>query len=551
MVPAQPSKKLVEYFVLEKKSLFTVYLYAILSGVVNLSVPLGIQAIVSYAMGATMVTSLYLLIGLVTLGTWMAGYFQVRVMQIIETLQQKIFVRYSVLFAEKIPRLNISNLNQYYLPELVNRFFDTQNLQKGISKLLLELPVAIIQIIFGLILLSFYHPYFIGFSIIVVVSIILIFLTTRHRGIATSLDESDSKYEVAAWLEDMAREVKSFKNNAFVGSGPEETDHKLLNYLSHRTSHFKILLFQYKTIIFFKVAITLFMLLLGTYLLVNQMISIGAFVATEIVILMIMTAVEKLVKSLEAYYDIITSFIKLDKVLQLPEEKGGTLEIPVRNDGMALEAQHVYFGFDSLSPIIEDLSFQFDKNRIHLISGPQGSGKSVLLNLLAGFYQPASGAVLLDGQPLTNYTTPDFRKYFGVYMDDLDVLKGSVLQNINLGNPDITPETVLSFAERLGIPNFANLFKDGLLTTVQASDDRISYSSKKMILLIRAMLGEKRILLLENPAEGFNEDVRRHILQCLRELSASKTIIITGAAHDYGSIADQILDLNQKRFTGQ
>lgn len=545
----KPTKKLLDYLNLERKSLLIIYLYAILSGLVNLTVPLGIQAIVSYAMGATMVTSVYILIGFVTLGTWLAGYFQVRVMQIIETLQQKIFVRYSVLFAEKIPRLDISKINQYYLPELVNRFFDTQNLQKGISKLLLVLPLALIQIIFGLILLSFYHPYFIGFSIIVLIAIVFIFWVTSNRGITTSLEESDSKYEVASWLEDMAREVRSFKDNVFVRSGVEETDSKLITYLKHRTAHFKILLFQYKSIIFFKVVITLFMLLLGTYLLINQKISIGAFVATEIVVITIMSAVEKLVKSLEVYYDIITSFVKLDKVLQLQEETGGTLVLENHQDGLDLEAKDVYFGFDPQAPIIADLTAAFQKNRIHLITGPQGSGKSVLLNLLAGFYQPSSGSILLAGQPLYTYDTTNLRQQIGIYMDDLDVVKGNVLQNINLGDAQITPERISSFAARLGVPAFAALFQDGLLTRVQASDNRIPYTSKKLILLLRVLLGDKRLLLLENPVEGFNTDVQEHILTYLRELSAHKTIIITGPATVYASIADQMLQLEDGRLT--
>ena len=84
------SKKLLNYLKKEKNDVFTIYIYAILSGLVNLSIPLGIQAIVSYAFGATMVTSIYILIGFVTLGTWLVGFFQVRVMDILEKLQQKI-----------------------------------------------------------------------------------------------------------------------------------------------------------------------------------------------------------------------------------------------------------------------------------------------------------------------------------------------------------------------------------------------------------------------------------------------------------------------------
>jgi ATP-binding cassette subfamily B protein len=218
------SRKLFQYITKEKKDAANIYFYAILNGLVQLSIPLGIQAIVSFVMGATMVTSLYLLIGFVVAGTFLAGYFRIRVMQIIEKIQQKIFVEYSLVFAEKLPKINLKVSRKYYLPELLNRFFDAPNLQKGISKLLLEIPTALIQIVFGIVLLSFYHPWFLVFGALVLIIVIVIFRLTMSSGIQSSLDESDRKYEVASWLEDIASSVKTFKINSkgqhtFKGNG--------------------------------------------------------------------------------------------------------------------------------------------------------------------------------------------------------------------------------------------------------------------------------------------------------------------------------------------
>ena len=94
------SRALFKYITKEKKDVTAIYVYAILSGLVQLSIPLGIQAIVSFVMGATMVTSLYLLIAFVVLGTFLTGFFRIKVMQIIEKIQQKIFVEYAIAFAE-------------------------------------------------------------------------------------------------------------------------------------------------------------------------------------------------------------------------------------------------------------------------------------------------------------------------------------------------------------------------------------------------------------------------------------------------------------------
>ena len=323
--PKQYGYNLFKYVTKEKKDVTNIYFYAILNGLVQLSVPLGIQSIISFVMGATMATSIYILIIFVVIGTWLVGYFRLKVMQIIEKIQQKIFVEFSVAFTEKIPKVNLSSTRKYYLPELVNRFFDTQNLQKGISKILLEIPTALIQILFGLLLLSFYHPWFLIFGALVVLSVVLIFNFTMESGIKSSLEESDKKYETAAWIEDLAASVKSFKIKSETDIHLKGIDERVTGYLEHRTSHFRVLQIQYKTIIAFKVIITLAMLVIGTYLLVNQKLNIGAFIATEIVVLSIMAAVEKLIISLESYYDVIASLAKLNKVTELAEEKNGEI----------------------------------------------------------------------------------------------------------------------------------------------------------------------------------------------------------------------------------
>lgn len=543
MASSKYAKKLFELLSSERRDVISIYLYALFGGVVYLCVPLGIQSILSYAFGATMVTSIYLLIGIVTIATFLTGFFQLRVMQISETLQQKIFVDYAIRFAEKLPKVDLAYANQYNLSELANRFFDAPNLQKSFSKVLLELPVAIIQFIFGMLLLCFYHPYFIGFSILVSLGVYGVFRYTRDSGISTSIEESDEKYEVAAWLEDIARDIKSFKSSAFLQAHIDETDKKINHYLENRTSHFKILLFQYKTVIFFKVIITLAMLVLGCYLLIDQKINIGAFVATEIIVLTLMTSVEKIIKSLEEYYNIITSFAKLHKVLDLKEEKSGTLIPTEFTSGHSLELKEVQFGFEGSKPIILNGNASIKPNTITLIYGKQGSGKSVLFNLIMGLYEPTEGLISMNGNPLSGYDKTALRKNVGVYTEDMDLIKSTILENIKLGDETITVDIINQLFLDLGLDDAGVLFQNGLLTEVQASDKRLSFTKKKIILMVRALAHSNQLVLLEDPTAGFSKEVSENILNYLKQLSQKCTIILIGKKSIYETIADQILEL--------
>ncbi len=537
--PKEQGYKLFKYITKEKKDVTNIYFYAILNGLVQLSVPLGIQSIVSFVMGATMATSIYILIIFVVLGTWLVGYFRLKVMQIIEKIQQKIFVEFSIAFAEKLPKVNLSSTRKYYLPELVNRFFDTQNLQKGISKILLEIPAAIIQIVFGIVLLSFYHPWFLSFGALVILCVVIIFNFTLESGIKSSLEESDKKYETASWIEDIAASVKTFKINSESETHLKGADERVVGYLDHRTSHFRVLVIQYKTIIAFKVIITLAMLAIGTYLLVNQKLNIGAFIATEIVVLSIMSAVEKLIVSLESYYDVIASLAKLTKVTELEEEKNGEIVPAQKEEGMEVEFKNVDFNFNNNIHILQDINFTIKENTLTVITGELGSGKSLLLNMMAGFYPPTAGSILMNKIPLKNIDKDKLRMEMGVYLEDMRIIQGTVQDNILLGNENINTEEVLELSEKIGAENISSQFTSGFFTNISETDPEISFSSKKKILLLRAMAGNKKLLLLEDPIDGMNDTFKYKMLQYLEEIKHKTTIVIVSQNSEILHYADQ------------
>lgn len=520
------SKKLFRYITKEKKDVTNIYFYAIINGLVSLSIPLGIQSIISFVMGATMATSIYILIFFVVLGTFLVGHFRLKVLQIIEKIQQKIFVEFSMAFADKLPKVDLSNTRKYYLPELVNRFFDVQNLQKGISKILLEIPTALIQILFGILLLSFYHPWFLAFGALVIVLVVLIFIYSMESGIKSSLEESDKKYETAAWLEDIAASVKTFKMHSEEGTHLHGTDSRVLEYLDHRTQHFKILVFQYKTIIAFKVIITLAILAIGTYLMIDQQLNIGAFIAAEIVVLTIMSAVEKLIVSLESYYDLIASYAKLTKVTELKEETQGDIELSQKEKGMEIEFKEVDFAFSDTPAILSDVNFKLKENSITVVTGKMGTGKSLLLNMLAGFYEPSSGTLLFDKIPLKNLDKKHFRNNIGLYLENMKVIQGSILENILLGNMNSNTESILQLSDKLGIESISSSFSQGFTTEISETDSELTFSSKKKILMLRSLLGKKRLILLENPLAGMSETFQEKLLEYLIELKKTTTIII-------------------------
>jgi len=303
------------------------------------------------------------------------------------------------------------------------------------------------------------------------------------------------------------------------------------------------LLFQYWTIVGFKVLITLLMLGIGVSLPVTQQLNIGAFSAAEIVVLTILTAVEKLIKSLESYYDVITSLTKLSKVTELAEERNADIELNPSENGVEVAFKEVMFQFSDQKPILRNLNFSIPANSLTVIRGKLGAGKSLLLNMMAGFYEPANGSILFDKVPLKNLDKSSFRDMTGIYLKDMTVIKGSLLDNIILGRQNLDTQDVLALAEEWGIGDFSSQFTGGFLTVLSETDTELSFSSRKKILLLRAMLGRKRLLLLEDPVDGMNEEFSQAMIRYLNRIKEDTTIVVVTENTALLEAADSIFSL--------
>ncbi len=518
-------KKLLDLIKIERDEITSIYFYAILNGVIQLSLPLGIQAILGFVLGATMVTSVYLLIFIIIIAVLIVGYLQINQMKIIEKIQQKIFVRYAFSFAETIPKLDLKDIDHYYLPEKINRFFDVLNVQKGISKLLLDIPSATIQIIFGLLILSFYHPYFIVFSSILLLVIFIIFKVTSRKGIETSIEESNFKYKVVSWLEEMGRVIKSFKYSQGTNLNLIKTDERLLKYLNARTNHFQILLLQFKSLVFFKVCVTALMLVLGSYLLFNQLITVGQFVAAEIIILTTISSMEKLISSLENVYDVITGLVKLDSVLDNPIEKEESLKL--ESNDLVITLDKMSFSYDDNQEIFNSISATIPANSITCISGKENSGKSTFLKLLTGSYLHFKGSIAFNDIPLQNYSLQNLRTKMGIFLYEQDLFEGSLYENIVLGRTEINIERIVDLSKKLGFEDFIKFFPYYFDTSLDPLGQKLPSSLIRKILLLRALINTPQLLILEDPWIEFEDSTITKIQNYIIDISKNSTVVVS------------------------
>ena len=520
-------QRFISLLKLDKKDVRQVFFYAIFAGLVNLSLPLGIQAIINLLQAAQVSTSWIVLVILVTLGVVFVGVLQLMQIRIIENIQQKIFTRASFEFAYRFPKMKMSELNGYYPPELANRFFDTINVQKGIAKVMIDFPAAVLQIVFGLMLLSFYHPFFIIDGALLLILSYVVFKFTAEKGLRTSIDESNHKYKVAHWLQEIARSIVSFKLSGKTSLALNKNDKLVTNYLEARESHFKILVVQFIQLIGFKVLVTAGLLMIGGALVLNQQMNIGQFVAAEIIILLVINSVEKLILGLETFYDVLTSIEKLGKVVDKELESQDGEILNVKHNNFIIELDNVSYSVkDRKKPILQDISLKINaKDRI-LIQGNSGSGKSSLLKLIAGVISPTDGSVYVCDKSLTSLNINSYRQHIGQTLVEETPFEGTLLQNITFGDTDITSQQLDWAIQNVGLKDFVKQLPNGLNTMIYPEGKGVSFTVSKKIMLARSIVKNPKLLMLKEPLDQFEAKEAQQLVDFLSQPEHPWTLVV-------------------------
>lgn len=526
-----PLKRFWQLLKPDRKEIKNIYVYAFFLGLVNLSLPLGIQSIINLIQGGQMSTSWAILVVFVILGVAISGILQINQLKITEHLQQKIFARAAFEFAYRIPRVKLEALYKHYAPELMNRFFDVISIQKGLSKILIDFSTASIQTVFGLLLLSLYHPFFIIFSLILIILVYAIFKLTYKNGLNTSLKESKNKYNVAHWLEELARTNVSFKLAGITDLPLEKTNLSVANYVDSRDSHFRVLKNQYRLMVSFKVLVAAGLLIAGSILVMDQQMNLGQFVASELIILLVLGAVEKLVLSLESIYDVLTSLEKVGQVTDLDLEKNDGIEITsiLEPDapGLEVELMDIHFSYPYQKKLIfEGANLNIKRGERLLIKGNSDSGKTTLLYLLAGLYKIKQGSIAFNGLTMGNLNPNHLRSVIGDCLMDEMLFEGTVLENITMGRKNATLESVQWAVENLGLSSFIKRLPEGFNTIIHSQGKHFSKGIVDKLILARSIADRPRLLLVKDAFASLDSVERIRIMDFLTAPENSWTLVV-------------------------
>jgi subfamily B ATP-binding cassette protein MsbA len=293
----------------------------------------------------------------------------------------------------------------------------------------------------------------------------------------------------------------------------------------------------------------------GGWLVVKGQMGVGTLVAFNAYIAFVFPPIVRFVDLATIFQRAITG---LENVFALLDTKPEVADLPdaaplppIRGD---VEFRRVSFDYniEATTPggprTLKDVSFRIQAGQVAAIVGPSGSGKSTIINLLARFYDPASGEVLVDGHDIRHATSDSFRQQIGIVLQENVLFSGTLEDNLKYGKPDATREEIIAAATTANAHDFIVALPDGYSTVVGERGAQMSGGQRQRIAIARAILKNPRILIFDEATSALDLASERLIQQAMERVMRGRTTFII--AHRLSTIqrADQILVMDQGRL---
>ncbi len=512
----------------ERSDIFVLLVFSLVVGLLTLAVPIASQSLIdNVAFGRFLQPVVVLTLLLLAFLSFSAA-IQSLESYVVEIIQCRLFARVAADLAYRMPRVRTESQDGKYMPELVNRFFDIVTVQKVTAKLLLDGLTLVLNTVIGMAVLALYHPWLLGFDMVLLSMLALVIFILGRGAVATSIKESKYKYVTAAWLQDLARCAVTFKYDGGAEFALERADQVVSEYLTARKKHFHVLWRQIMFTLLIQAVASAVLLGIGGWLVMTGELTLGQLVAAELIVTVIVRSFAKLGGYMESYYDLLASVDKLGVLLDLPiEEQEGVLhQFPARPS--SLTVHNVDYSFSGGASVLESLILEIRSGERVALVGP---GKSVLLDLIFGLRSPTHGHLSLDGIDPRDLRA-DFLRRRVALVRGIEVFHGSVAENVHLARPEITFNEVRDALEQVGLlDGVLRRLPEGIGTDLTSAGAPLTENQLRRLMLARAIVGRPGLLLIDGVLDSLPDEEVEELMRMLCDPRQPWTLlIVTGRA---------------------
>lgn len=545
-----PVRRTFALLAAERSDVATVLVYALAVGLMALVTPITAQALVTTVAFGTLVQPIVLLgiVVLVCLGA--STVMRALSLRVVEYTQRRIFVRVVADLARRLPRAHATVLEGGDATELVNRFFDVFALQKSLASLLVGGVETALTLAFGLVLLAVYAPVLLGFDIVLLAGIAIVIFVLGRGGIERAIDESKAKYAVAAWLEEIARHPTAFKADGGAEYARAKADDLARVYLDARESHFRITYGQSVGALVLQALAVATLLGVGGYLVTIGTLSLGQLVAAEIVVAMVASALVKLGKHIEDFYDLVASVDKLSHLVDVALERDDGEPIPHAGGPLAIELA----GVPLIETACEGLRVRPGERVALLTHDPEGvDGSDELADLLFGATNVAAGVLRIGGTDARDLDLASLRARVSL-VRRAETFPGSVRDNITLGRRRGAMDARAAL-DCVGLTEEFERHGHGLGTLIDFGGRPLGPSEALRLTIARAMYGGPGVVVIDGALDRLAEPARVATMDALFAEARTTTFLVVTSDRAIAARCDRTVALgsafaNEERIDG-
>jgi len=288
---------------------------------------------------------------------------------------------------------------------------------------------------------------------------------------------------------------------------------------------------------------------LGAQKILAGTMTLGIFVTFTIFLGMLIAPLVQIVSIGPQLTEAITGLERTREVLnESPEDEQPDRTIVLNRVTGSVTFEHVDFSYDTGKPVLHDINFDSAPGTVTALVGPSGAGKSTIIGLIAAFYVPTSGRVLVDGYDLAHVRLDSYRTQLGVVLQDTFLFDGTIRENVAFARPDATESEILEACRIARVDEFAEGFENKYETVVGERGVKLSGGQKQRVSIARAILADPRILILDEATSSLDSESEALIQEGLRYLMRGRTTFVI--AHRLSTVrrADQILVVEAGRI---
>ena len=302
-------------------------------------------------------------------------------------------------------------------------------------------------------------------------------------------------------------------------------DQEVVGYIVARRQHFSIVVKQvFSSHLLQAIAMT-GVLASGGWLVIEGQLTLGQLVAAELVMMMMLAAIEKLANNIDEYYDLLTSLVKIGTITDLPIEKMSGATLATDNIGAQIDCQQLSFSYHSTHPIISSLDLTIEAGQRVSLVGESGCGKTTFAYLLAGLHKPSHGRISFNGFDIRETHLGSLRKNIALVSGNNEIFEGSIEENILMGRTDIDRSTLYRAIDLANLDNSLIAFPKGLQTPLISEGLNISIGERLRILIARAIVKNPKLLILDDVFFGIDEKTKLKILSNLIDPALPWTVL--------------------------